>query len=230
MTYLCRTGRLSAALRSPGWFLAQVTAHRQRDLALSPRRGHASLCASVRGLASTSAHLGRQRLRPQPFHARDSSGFVIAEWRHSDCADTIAEHLSQSAQTESRCSGITRQPLVGAKRRQISGGERLGEVLFQGNWGVSSFSNRTMQLRASSTAAGSRKSEEHTADSSKGVNKTIHLKCLSDQQEFVLVAPDPGGARSEPACSGFSGDRVNRRRALLCNDARRAHSSARCAH
>lgn len=188
--FLCRTWRLSAsaldqAFKSPGSFLVQVTANRQRDLTLSLRKGHASqrdrfFCASVGDVDSTLVHLGKQRLDPQPVHKWDSSpGFVITEWRHLDCVNNIAAHLSKSAQTESRYLDIITQPLVGAKRRHISRGERVGEVLFKGNWGVSSCSTRTMQLRASSTAAGTKKSEEHTTDSSEGVNTTIPLKCLS---------------------------------------------------
>lgn len=199
--FLCRTGRLSAAaldqaFKSPGSFLVQVTANRQRDLSLSLRKDHASqwdrfFCASVGGVDSTLVYLGKQRLDPQPFQKWDSSsGFVIAEWRHLDCVNTIAAHLSKNAQTESCYLDIIRQPLVGAKRRHISRGERVGYVLFKGNWGVSSYSTRTMQLRASSTAAGTKKSEEHTTDNNKGVNKTIPLHCTvcltpSDQQEHT---------------------------------------------
>lgn len=178
--FLCRTGRPSAAalvFKSPGSFLVQVTANKQKDLTLSLRTGHTPqrnrfVCASVGGVDSALVHLGKQPLDPHPAQKWDSSsGFVIAECRHLDLVDTVAQNLSKNVRTESGGLDIIRRPPVCAKRRHISRGGPAGTVWFAGNWGVSSCSAGTMQIRASSTAAGTKKSEEHLTDSTKGVNK-----------------------------------------------------------
>lgn len=172
---LCRTGRLSAAaldhaFKSPGSFLVQVTANRERDWTLTLRKGHTFqrhrfFCVSVGSVDSTLVHLRKQPRDPHPIQRWDSpSGFVISEWGRLERVNTIVENLSKSVQTEGGGHlHIIRRPLNGVKRRHISKGEPVGNVLFTPNWGVSSFSTRTAQIRASSTAAAAKKSEEHKA-------------------------------------------------------------------
>ncbi|XP_051271512.1 protein FAM210B, mitochondrial isoform X1 [Dicentrarchus labrax] len=195
--FLCRTGRLSAAaldqaFRSTGSFLVQVKANRLRDVTLTLRKdytsqGHRCFCASVGGGDSTRAHLRKQQQQqPQPDQNRDSSsGFVIADWGHSD---RVAVNLSKRVQSEGGNRDIGRQPLVRANRRHSSGGEPVGNVLFTGNWGVSSLrcSTRTMQTRASSTTKRD-PGEEHSVDSNKGEEQ--NLKEASTTSSSTLNAP-----------------------------------------
>lgn len=175
--FLCRTGRLSAAaleqtFKSTGSFLVQVKAERLRDVTLTLRKdytfqGHRCVCVSVGGVDSSRAHPGkRQQPEPQPVQKWDTpSGFVITDWAHLNQVAAIAESLSKTAQSRD----FIRQPFVRANRRHSSRGEPGGNVLFTGDWGVSSrrCSSWTMQTRASSTKK-SVAGEEQAADN-KGV-------------------------------------------------------------
>lgn len=169
---MCRSGRLSAAaldqaFKSTGSFLVQVKANRLRDVTLTLRhtvQRHRCFCVSVRGVDSSLAHLRKRQPDPQPVQNWDSSyGFVITHRGH---LERVAASLSKRVQSEGGYSDIS--------RRYAGRGEPAGNVLFTGNWGVSSrrCSARTMQTRASSAAAAAKKSdagEEQTADSNKGV-------------------------------------------------------------
>ncbi len=177
--FLCRSGRLPAAtldqaFKSAGSFLVQVKANRLRDVTWTLRhtvQRHRCFCVSVRGVDSTLAHLRKQRPDPQPVQNWDSScGFVIAHRGH---LETVAVSLSRRVQSEGGYSDISRQPLVHASGRYRGRGEPAANVLFTGNWGVSSrlCSTGTMQTRSSSAAAAKKSDagEEQTADSNKGV-------------------------------------------------------------
>ncbi|XP_035517943.1 protein FAM210B, mitochondrial [Morone saxatilis] len=194
--FLCRPGRLSAAaldqaFRSTGSFLVQVKANRLGDVTLTLRKdytsqGHRCFCASVGGGDSTRAHLRKQQQQQQPDQNRDSSSaFVITDWSH---LDRVAVNLSKRVQSEGGGRDIVRQPLLRANRRHSSGGEPVGNVLFRGNWGVSSLrcSTRTMQTRASSTTKRD-PGEEQTVDSNKGEEQ--NLKEASTTSSSTLNAP-----------------------------------------
>lgn len=169
--FLSRTGRLSAAaldqtFRSTGSVLAQVKIDRLRKDTLTLRKdytfqGHRCFCVSVRGVESSGAHKGQQQPEPRPILKWDTSpDFVITDWGHLNRVAAIAGNLLKSAQS----AHFKRQPLVHGSRREPG-----VNVLFTGNWGVSSrsCSSWTMQTRASSTKT-SDAGEEQAADN-KGV-------------------------------------------------------------
>ncbi|XP_023268616.1 protein FAM210B, mitochondrial [Seriola lalandi dorsalis] len=205
--FLCRTGRLSAAaldhaFKSPGSFLVQVKANRLRHVTLTLRKGHKSLWCRSLCVDSTLAHLGKQQADPHPVQNwESSSGFVFTDWGHWDRVATIATNLSKSVPSESSNLDIIKTPFVHEKRRYSSRGEAGGNVLFTGNWGVSSrrCSTRTMHTRASSTAAAAKKSdagEEQTTGSNKG--DELNLKDASTTSSSTEKAPgeaEPEGGK-----------------------------------
>lgn len=168
--FLCRTGRLPAAaaldqaFKSTGSFLVQVKANRLRDVTLTLRKDYMSqgrrcFCVSVHD--STRAHLKKQQPDPQPVQNWDtSSGFVISDWVHP----------SKKAQSDASKSDIIRQLLHANTCYSNRGELPVGDVLFTGNWRVSSrhCSTRTMHTTATSTKKRDT-GEEQTADNNKGV-------------------------------------------------------------
>lgn len=164
--FLSRTGRLSAAaldqtFRSTGSVLAQVKIERPRNT-LTLRKdytfqGHRCFCVSSRGIESSGAHKRQQQPEPRPILKWDTSpDFVITDWGHLNRVAAVAGNFLKSAQSA--------QPLVHGIRKEPG-----VNVLFTGDWGVSSrsCSSWTMQTRASSTKT--RDAGEEQAADNKGV-------------------------------------------------------------
>ncbi|XP_070759010.1 protein FAM210B, mitochondrial [Enoplosus armatus] len=207
--FLCRTGRLSAAaldqaFKSTGSSLVQVNANRLRDVTLTLRNGHTfqryqCFCVSAGGVESTLVPLGKQQPDPQQAQNCDlSPGFVTTDWGHLDRVAAIAVNLSTRVQSDGGNSDIIRRPLARANRRYSGRGEPAGHVVFTGSWGLSSrrCSARTMQTRASSTAAATKKSdagEEQTADSNKGEEQNLkEASSISSSAETAPGEPEGG--------------------------------------
>ncbi|TMS19287.1 Protein FAM210B, mitochondrial [Larimichthys crocea] len=195
--FLCRTGRLPAAaaldqaFKSTGSFLVQVKANRLRDVTLTLRKDYMSqgrrcFCVSVHD--STRAHLKKQQPDPQPVQNWDtSSGFVISDWVHP----------SKKAQSDASKSDIIRQLLHANTCYSNRGELPVGDVLFTGNWRVSSrhCSTRTMHTTATSTKKRDT-GEEQTADNNKGEEQ--HLKDASMTSSSTANAPgepEPEGGK-----------------------------------
>ncbi|GAA6235404.1 protein FAM210B [Lates japonicus] len=198
--FLRRAGSVSAAaldraLSSPG-----SKANRLRHVTLTLRKGHTyqcrrSVCVSVGGVDSTLAHLEKQHPDPPPVQTWESSGFVITDWRHLDRVASVAVNLAQSG-----CSDNIRPPLAQAQRRRRRGGEPGADVLFTGNWGVSSLcSTGTMNIRALSTAPAAKKSdaaEEQTTAGNKGDEQNLkEASSTSTSTEKAPGEPEPEGGK-----------------------------------
>lgn len=172
---LCRTAAaLDLAFKSPGSSLLRAKASRLKDVTLTLRTDHSFqrhrfFCASVRRVYLPSVHLGKQH--PELIQNWDaSSTFVTStDWAHLDRVAAVAVRREGAECT------ILRQPLVFTHGRPNSRGDPAGNVLFTGNWDVSSrrCSTRTMQTRSSSTQAATKKNEEQT-DDDKGVISTFN--------------------------------------------------------
>lgn len=202
--FLCRR-RLSAAaldqaFKPVGSFLVQVKANRLRNGTLTLHKGHTlqghrCFCVSVRGVDSARVRPGKPQPELQSGQNWDSSsGFVITDWAHLDRVAAVAVNLSQSVQSETGHSDGIRRPLVHASRRYSGRGEPVCNVLFTGNWGVSSrlCTTRTMQTRASSTKR-SDAGEGQTAAINKGVISAIMSSvCLTPVTRSTQVRPAVG--------------------------------------
>ncbi|XP_026162602.1 protein FAM210B, mitochondrial [Mastacembelus armatus] len=198
--FLCRTGRpsvsaaaLEQVLKSPGSFPVRVKANRQRDVTLTLCKDHTFQRRRFFCVGSTLGHQRKQSSDPHPVQNWDSPGFVITGWGHLDRLTTIAANLSKRVQTQGGNLDTLRRPLVDAKRRR---GEPLGNVLFTGNWGVSSVS-RTMHTRASATATATKKSEEDTTDSNnKGDRQNLkEASTMTSYTEKAPGDPEPDGGK-----------------------------------
>ncbi|XP_076596565.1 protein FAM210B, mitochondrial [Chaetodon auriga] len=195
--FLCRlsASALDQAFKPAGSFLVQVKANRLRNGTLSLHNGHTlqehrRFCVSVGGVDSTRVLLGKPQPEPQSGQNwESSSGFVVTDWAYLDRVAAVAVSLSQSVQSEAGKSGALRQPLVHASRRYSSRREPVCNVLFTGNWGVSSrlCATRAMQTRASSTKR-SDAGEGQAAASNKGEEQ--NLKEASTSSSSTAKAPE----------------------------------------
>ncbi|KAL3978737.1 hypothetical protein ACER0C_019799 [Sarotherodon galilaeus] len=185
---LCRTAAaLDLAFKSPGSSLLRAKASRLKDVTLTLRTDHSFqrhrfFCASVRRVYLPSVHLGKQH--PELIQNWDaSSTFVTStDWAHLDRVAAVAE-----------CT-IFRQPLVFTHGRPNSRGDLAGNVLFTGNWDVSSrrCSTRTMQIRSSSTQAATKKSEEQTDDDKEDVQTLKEASTTSSEKSLEDREPEGG--------------------------------------
>lgn len=189
---LCRTAAaLDLAFKSPGSSLLRAKASKLKDVTLTLRTDHSFQrhrfsCASVRRVYLPSVHLGKQH--PELIQNWDtSSTFVTStDWAHLDWVAAVAVRRESAEYT------IFRQPLVFTHRRPNSRGDPAGNVLFTGNWDVSSrrCSTRTMQTRSSSTQAATKKNEEQT-DDDKGVISTFNTSTAQFRDQPVSTPSGP---------------------------------------
>lgn len=162
----CVAGRLCApALEQT---LGLHKANRARCVTLTLHKGHTFECSSRSlcgvSVGSTPAHL-RKRL-PQT-DSCGAAGFVPADWRR----------LERVLDSEGGHFDLIWPWSLGWRRRHSplsSRAEPLGHVTFTGNRGVSI--SRTMHVRASSTAAAPRRSDDREEVSTTGTNLTVNLK------------------------------------------------------
>lgn len=155
---LCRPGmRLSAAAldhtnKSAGWFLARVKAQQtQGDGTLTLRKG--TTFQGYRHLCAAAGDSGRfcSGKRAQPLPARDSPPPAPGLADRAHWSRSLALNFSAAEPS----SAFVGQPLVRSDRRLCGGGDPSGNVLFTGNFGLSSqrcFSG-TMQSRSASTTS-----------------------------------------------------------------------------
>lgn len=197
---LCRPGmRLSAAAldhtnKSAGRFLARVKAQQTRgDGTLTSRKGTAS--QGYRHLCAAAGDSGRfcSGNRAPPLPARDAPPPApgLADWAHR--SRSLALNFSAAEPS----SAFIGQPLVRTDRRRLcGGGDPAGNVLFTGNFGVSSqrcFSG-TMQSRSASTSSSSKdageadnKTKEPEPEGGK-LSKTQQLKKIFKEYGAVGVS------------------------------------------
>ncbi|XP_063329503.1 protein FAM210B, mitochondrial [Pelmatolapia mariae] len=191
---LCRTAAaLDLAFKSPGSSLLRAKASRLKDVTLTLRTDHSFqrhrfFCASVRRIYLPSVHLGKQH--PELIQNWDaSSTFVTStDWAHLDRVAAVAVRREGAECT------ILRQPLVFTHGRPNSRGDPAGNVLFTGNWDVSSrrCSTRTMQIRSSSTQAATKKSEEQTDDDKGDVQTLKEASTTSSEKSLEDREPEGG--------------------------------------
>lgn len=191
---LCRTAAaLDLAFKSPGSSLLRAKASRLKDVTLTLRTDHSFqrhrfFCASVKRVYLPSVHLGKQH--PELIQNWDtSSTFVTStDWAHLDWVAALAVRREGAECT------ILRQPLVFTHRRPNSRGDPAGNVLFTGNWDVSSrrCSTRTMQTRSSSTQAATKKNEEQTDDDKGDVQTLKEASTTSSEKSLEDREPEGG--------------------------------------
>ncbi|XP_039972299.1 protein FAM210B, mitochondrial [Xiphias gladius] len=206
--FLCRAGRLPAAaldpafhVKSPGSFLGQVKANRQRSVTLTLRKGRTfqlcrTFCVSVGAAESTVARLGKQA--PDPHPRESSSGFVITDWGHLDVA-AIAANLYPSLQSEGGKTDVTRPPLARARGGYGGRGQQVGTVLFTGRWGVSGRRRTTGAMHTGASSAAAKKSdagERQTSDGDKGDKQNLkEASTGSLSTEEAPGEPEPEGGK-----------------------------------
>ncbi|XP_055365329.1 protein FAM210B, mitochondrial [Betta splendens] len=170
---------LAQASQSPGSFL-HVHARGRRTWTLSLRDGHALQHRLLR-VGPALVHLGPD---PHAARSRDSSGFEIPPCGRSNRPNAAAEHLYGSARADGGGRLHFRQPLAGVERRHISGG--------QAAWSAPFTPNDLMQIRASSTAAAAKKSEERAADGDKGDEQKTKEAAAAER---APTEPEPEGRK-----------------------------------
>ncbi|XP_030585303.1 protein FAM210B, mitochondrial [Archocentrus centrarchus] len=196
--FLCRTAAaLDVAFKSQGSFLVRVKANRLKDVTLTLREGHSfqryrCFCASARRVDLAPVHLGKQH--PELIQNWDVTSSFAARtgWVHLDRVTAVAVSLSKSVHREGAECNIIREPFVFTKRRRNSGGDPVGNVLFKGNWDISSrhCSTRTMQIRSSSTQTAAKKSEEQTDDNKGDVQTLKEASTASSEKSLGNKEPD----------------------------------------
>ncbi|XP_069547075.1 protein FAM210B, mitochondrial [Brachyistius frenatus] len=205
--FLCRTGRLSAAaldqaFKAPGSFLVKVKPNRPGDVTVTVRTGHTFqrhrvFCASAGGVGPPPAHLREPPQRDPVRNWDASAGFISADWAHSDRVAAVAANLSKSVRREGGALDVVGQPLVWTNRRHNGGVNSAADVLFTGNWGVSSRHCATMQTRSSSTKAATKKSDaaEEQTDGDKGDVQTVKEASTTSSTGKDPMDTEPEGGK-----------------------------------